>query len=367
MKLLFIDPADIVGGAELFTVDLVHALNKKYEIHIFTGENKKYRNEFPKSKVIFHTQKLPRLKPISPITIAKFFHTKKKLQKKIREIKPDVIITNSIRSHIILSPLAKKLDLPLVWIIHDDTFPTWLLKRLIHIPRKIFTCSSFIKKLILENSKPEWESKIEVLYNGIDLEKVRQLKAKKKNSNKKNVGFVGRLIPWKGQEFFLRAANEIIKKRKDIYFSIIGKTQETSESKSYLKKLEKLISKWNLQKNVTIKTNVKDLPLEMQKLDLLAHTSLTPEPFGRVIIEAMSHHVPVVASNLGGPTEIVDNCVDGFLVNPKDTELLVKRIEQILDNEKLQKLFAENAYAKIEEIFNLQLITKKFEKIISKI
>ena len=133
---------------------------------------------------------------------------------------------------------------------------------------------------------------------------------------------MGRLVPWKGQETFLRTAKEIIKKRKDIHFSIIGKIEKTNESEKYLKKLKKLIGKWNIQKNVTIKTNVKDLPSEMQKLDLLVHASLTPEPFGRVIIEAMALHIPVIAGNLGGPKEIIDDCVDGFLVNSKNIKLL---------------------------------------------
>ena len=78
----------------------------------------------------------------------------------------------------------------------------------------------------------------------------------------------------------------------------------------------------------------------MQKLDLLVHTSLTPEPFGRVIIEAMALHVPVVASNLGGPKEIIDDGVDGFLVDPKDTKLLVKRIEQTVHHGR-QVVFAK--------------------------
>jgi glycosyltransferase involved in cell wall biosynthesis len=365
MKLLFVDPADIIGGAELFTVDLVRNLNKKkFDVHLLTGENEKYRNKFPKASITFHTQKLPRLKPISPITLAKFFNTKRKLKKRIKEISPDIIITNSVRSHIVLSPLTKKLNIPLVWIIHDDTFPAWLLKRLIHIPGKVFTCSKYMKDWIVNNTRPEWESKTEVLYNGIDLKKVKQ---SKNNSTQKHVGLVGRLVPWKGQEFFLRVAKEILEKRNDVHFSIIGKTHQTSESQKHLKKLEKLIGKWKLQKNIEIKTNVKELVPEMQKLDLLVHASLAPEPFGRVIIEAMSLHIPIIASNLGGPKEIIDDGVDGFLVDPKDTQLLAKRIEQILDDEKLKKLFAENAYAKIEEIFNLELVVQKFERIISKL
>lgn len=357
-KILIIDPAEIMGGAELFMQDLIVNLDKtKFDIHVISG-NKNY----PKNKINTHILSLPKLKPISPVTLVRFIKTRKKIEKIIKETKPDIILSNTVRSHILVSSLAKKNNIPMIWFAHDDTFPSWLLKRLIHIPTSILTCSEYIKKWIQKNTDERWNEKIKVVWNGVNMEEIKNTGKQKKE--KIIIGIVGRLVPWKGQKQFLLMANMLSKKRKDIEYQIIGNAYRDKKSEKYAKELERLIKKFGLETTVTIKKNIKDIYQTIGNLDILIHNSLNPEPFGRVIIEAMALKTPVIASNLGGTAEIVDDGVDGFLVDPNDTNAVTERVEKLLENEKLYKLFQENAYDKVTEKFNLKKITKNIESVI---
>jgi len=96
--------------------------------------------------------------------------------------------------------------------------------------------------------------------------------------------------------------------------------------------------------------------------DIIVNLSTQPEPFGRTIIEAMSCGKVVVATNLGGPKEIIENGVDGFLVEPKVDEIC-EVILQILSDDELYKKISFAAMNKVKEKFSLSKQIDQIEKL----
>ena len=78
------------------------------------------------------------------------------------------------------------------------------------------------------------------------------------------------------------------------------------------------------------------------------------EGFGLVIIEAMSNMLPVIASNVGGIPEIIENGRDGILVPPEDSETLAQAINDLLENKGLREKLSQAAYKKVKKEFSIK-------------
>ena len=100
----------------------------------------------------------------------------------------------------------------------------------------------------------------------------------------------------------------------------------------------------------------------MNLCDIVCNCSIEPEPFGRTIIEAMALKKVVFSTNLGGPLEIIENGVDGFLC-PLDADIIARKIIDVLENRGLAQKIGENAYKKAFNDFNIENQIKKIESL----
>ncbi len=91
--------------------------------------------------------------------------------------------------------------------------------------------------------------------------------------------------------------------------------------------------------------------------------STEPEPFGMVVIEAMLAKKPVVASNHGGPTEIVVDATTGFLFEPNNHESLAQALEKLIQDKQLGATFGEKGFERVLDTFSLKSHVTHFEKI----
>jgi glycosyltransferase involved in cell wall biosynthesis len=98
-------------------------------------------------------------------------------------------------------------------------------------------------------------------------------------------------------------------------------------------------------------------------MDVVVHTSILPEPFGRVIIEAMAMAKPVIATSMGGPLEIISHGVDGILVRENDPKELAGAIYELLQNSERRALMAQNARKTIEDRFSMDTFKREMEQV----
>ena len=202
--------------------------------------------------------------------------------------------------------------------------------------------SNFIFDHINQNygSYIKEKNKLMVIFRGINLEYFNQKNVSEKKLNKLRAlinidqkSFVillpGRITPWKGQENFIEALNILIEDFNITNFQaiILGSDQGR---KVYTKKLTSLIERYSLSSKVRFVNPIKEMPLAYSLADLIVSTSIKPEAFGRVAVEAQAMQKPIVASNLGGSKETIINSKSGFLFKYDDPRELAKAIHSVI-------------------------------------
>jgi len=199
------------------------------------------------------------------------------------------------------------------------------------------------------------EEKIKVIYNGIDLDKTRQLETKKSKKITK-IGFVGRLRTEKGLNYLIEAVVILKNKINDFVVLTIGEGPEREN-------LEKLVCKNGVENLICFLGYKEKAWKYMQKFDLLVLPSLW-EGFPNVIIEAMVQNVLVVATRVGGVPELIEDNETGFLVEPRDSKALAEKINYVLSlPEEGKKKIMKNARKTVKENFFIEKMVKEYEKL----
>lgn len=134
----------------------------------------------------------------------------------------------------------------------------------------------------------------------------------------------GRLSRWKGQHVLIEAARQL----QDLTVWIVGEALFTEDDAAYAAELEVLAAE--LGTRVRFMGFHENISRLMLAADVIVHCSISPEPFGRVIVEGMLAGKPVVASDAGGPREIVRPDVTGLLVPPGDPTALAAALKSLL-------------------------------------
>jgi len=147
--------------------------------------------------------------------------------------------------------------------------------------------------------------------------------------NKKLILLPGRLASWKGQEMFIESINLINKELDSESFNVVILGSDQGR-KIYKQKLLRLVEQYRLTNQVKFIDNCKNMPLAYKISDLVVSSSIEPEAFGRVAVEAQSMCKPIIASNIGGSIETIINDKTGFLFEAGKPESLSKKIIEVL-------------------------------------
>jgi glycosyltransferase involved in cell wall biosynthesis len=214
-------------------------------------------------------------------------------------------------------------------------------------------------------------AKSEVVWNGIEVKNIQtftneELLDVRKNfflSNKDEIiiALVGRINSWKGQQLLLSAFNILSKTIPNIKLVYLGSAPPNQEI--FEINLKKKIKELNLEEKVIVIPFQKDITKFWSSIDIAVVPSTEPEPFGMVVIEAMLAKKPVIASNHGGPTEIVINNETGLLIEPNNEILLADGIQKLIENKELRNSFSEKGFERVLSTFSLESHVNHFEKI----
>lgn len=211
------------------------------------------------------------------------------------------------------------------------------------------------------------EKKMEVVYNGVDINKFNNVKSeslrKELGLNKEDIiiGSVGNIRPAKGYNFLLMAAAELKKRNFNYKFVVVG------EGSGYLyEDLLKLRRKMCLDDTVFFVGYKNDAYKLLCDFDVFLLPSIS-EGFSLVTIEAMASKIPVVVTKSGGPEEIVDNYVNGILVDKEDPLEIVSGIEKIVSGKVNTSQMVDYAYLTVKTTYSLDAMIKRYTEIYRKI
>ena len=191
---------------------------------------------------------------------------------------------------------------------------------------------------------------IRCIPRSVDLSRFN-VKKKKNTGGDVVISMVGRITPLKGHKYFLEAMASVVRSYPYAVIQIIGSAPKGKEI--YQENLEILSRRLGISENIRFLGNRDDVPTLLAQTDCLVMPSIEPESFGRVVIEAQSMGVPVVASRLGGVIDIIEEGKTGLLVTPKDSKAMAKAVIRLLRSPELVDSFSKNAQEKIKNNYTL--------------
>ena len=199
-----------------------------------------------------------------------------------------------------------------------------------------------------------------VIHNAIDVDKFPvQPFLDDKYGNKEGfqiVGLIGRLVPEKGQDIFIRAAAQVVNKHLHTKFLIVGNDQD-KRFEQYILSLKSLVKELGLEENVIFTGFVQNSYEIIPYFDISVIPSRR-EPFGRTIIESMACAKPVISTNVWGPTDIVTP-ETGFLVPPDDPDALANAILELLGSTELRSKMGLAGRKRVEDFFTIDAMMEK--------
>jgi len=252
----------------------------------------------------------------------------------------ELLCANTVRASLYAALAARLAGLPLVWYVRDILTPGFYIQAM----RR---CSAAVVAVSCAAAEPLGVGAV-IVPNGVlgdafSTDAARVLQARARWGVPRDaplVGMVGRLRPWKGQEHFLRAMALVAAQQPDAWFVLVGGAI-FEEREPFLPSLRHLADSLELGDRTVFAGQVEDVAAAYAAMDVVVHCSVEPEPFGRVVIEAMAASRPVVAYDWGGPHEIMVPGETGLLVPPGDIGHLSAAVLSLLrDPEKRQAMGA---------------------------
>ncbi|WP_027818548.1 glycosyltransferase family 4 protein [Paraburkholderia bannensis] len=364
-RVLAIDQSGVLGGAELSLLEVVKGLRARIEVLLFNDgpfrealDAAGARVDVVDSGALRNVRRdggaVPKLGVIAGVA-ALVRETRRRARG------ADVLYANTQRAMVIGVLAGKLARKPVVWhlrdIVSDEHFG--------RVQRAIIKgCAKLGLAHVIANSHASAQvfadltkfnaDRIDVVHNGVDESPFRALARVPKEQLRAQIGLpqraflVGafsRLARWKGQHVLLEAL--LHEPRAHAVFvgsALFGEDE-------YAQELRDFVVKHELQDRVHFLGFRHDIAACMRAMDVIAHTSITPEPFGRVVVEGMLAQRPVVASRDGGVKEIVEHGKSGLLCTPGDALALAGTIATLHDDEALRERLARNGLVVARERF----------------
>lgn len=320
-----------IGGTEKFLLTVLRNLNGKYDFSVgYLKERGQTADEIDKLGI--------------PVKKFNFFSLANFLKKN----KPQIIHTHLYRANIIGRIAGKISGTPTI-ISSQRSIDGWKNKKLYfiyvlmdnltsHFCNKIIANSEYAKH-VLQTREKIYRTEIDVIqnYSPIVLPSLETLSENNLNHIFK-VGFVMRLHKEKGAYLIPEIIKNVMEKNKNIRFSIYGNGPEYNN-------IQKEIDKYNLTKNIIFfgwQNNIEDI---YNNIDLLILPS-EEESFPQAALESMSYGVPVIASDVGGVSELVEHQKTGLLIKNRTPEEFAKAILSVVENKYDYILYSENSKIK---------------------
>jgi glycosyltransferase involved in cell wall biosynthesis len=169
-----------------------------------------------------------------------------------------------------------------------------------------------------------------------------------------------RLQRGKGVHVFLEAAARVVTDHPEACFMIVGGTLFGLD-KDYALELRQQVDRLSLSPAVRFLGFQPDVFRFLSAADIAVHSSIEPEPFGMALVEAMACSKPVIASDAGGPREIIENGVTGLLVPPKDAEHLAQAILNLLDDPDRRIRMGQAGAARVRDRFSAERMVRQLQ------
>jgi len=252
-----------------------------------------------------------------------------KLANRLRRLQPDLVHANSLKAAVYGGVAARLAGIPVVWHVQDRIATDYLPRAAVRLVRAM---AAYVPDRIVANSRATLGTLGRGAGNGVVVASPVRAAAPRPSRPRAGrdeplrVGIIGRLAPWKGQTVFLDAFAKAFPSGDERAVIVGGALFGEDE---YGASLLRQTAELGLTDRVEFRGFREDVMAELATMDIAVHASTVPEPFGRVVVEAMATGVAVIASDAGGPAEIITPGVDGLLAAPGDVGALAASLRML--------------------------------------
>jgi glycosyltransferase involved in cell wall biosynthesis len=343
MRVLYVNHTATVSGAERSLLDLLGALPEQVQPRLAAPPGDLQREAqgrgLPLTSIAGTAGSL-RLHPLhTPLALAEMTAAAAQVSRAVARERIELVHANSIRAGIVLG-LARRSPLPglrlgraVPTVVHvRDVLPPGAVStatlRLIAATASVVVANSAYTAASVGKVAPR--ARLRVVHNPVDLTRFdadaldrAQARARLGDAGRGHplLGVVAQLSPWKGQDTAIEALGQLRREGIDARLLLIGSAKFVEratrfDNEAYVSALHALAAREGVEDRVSWLGEREDVPALVRALDVLLLPSWE-EPFGRAVLEAMALEVPVLATDVGGPREIVRDGREGLLLPPR--------------------------------------------------
>jgi glycosyltransferase involved in cell wall biosynthesis len=347
-RVLFTSHTAIVGGAELFLLDLLSAGGSFFVPAVLTPQGDLAERVRALGIPVYPASGTAGSLKVgleTPRAVVALVRDGVVARRAARDFAADVVHANTIRGGLALAVVGRLPGMPRTLTHVHDTLPDGRAARLVHrivmrgTTRTVANSSYTAARIQRDAPGP-----VDVVHNSVDLVRfdptLRTRVQARVDAGLAPVGpllgMVAQITPWKGQIDAIRALATVHRTYPEARLLIAGSTKFTDaqtrfDNRRYLAECEAEIVTLRLGDAVTFLGERDDVPALVRACDIVLMPSWE-EPFGRIAVEAMASGTPVVATEVGGPAEFIVDGVDGLLVPPRDPSALGEALKTLLED-----------------------------------
>lgn len=378
LRVVYLDHVARLSGGEIALLRLLPHLHGVHP-HVILGEDGLLAERLQRAGV--SVEVLPfaastrdlrrdavRLGGASPLAAIHTLAYVARLARRLRELRPDLVHTNSLKAGIYGAPAAKAAGVPLIWHLRDRIAADYLPGSAV---RPIQAFIAGLADGVIANSTATLDTlgrsgraggrvipdSVEVQARADESEPRTQTDGRATHSGRSAMrsgeathpvtfGMLGRIAPWKGQDLFLRAFAGAFPGGEERAV-LVGTPMFGEES--YERELHALAASLGLAGRVEFRGFREDIWHELACFDVLVHASIVPEPFGQVVIEGMAAGLAVIAPDEGGPAEVIADGRTGRLFSSRDPDSLAAAMSELLANPAARRRLGDAARRAAED------------------
>lgn len=356
VTLVFITFQLMVGGAERQLYYLIRELDKSrysvYVVPLFPGDDMKRQFEAAGATIV-PIYKRPGFDPTVVVRLRRF----------LRRIDPDIVHCQMYTANIwgrIAAVLAGCKRIVVSERNSDELWKTrfhFVVERFLNKYATVYLGNSRRVCQYCEDNLRLPPGTYRLMHNGVDTSEFRPLPSQSRPPRTGFVvGTVANIAPRKDLSTFLRMAALVLERFPQATFKIIGHAGPEKAS------LLELAAELGITARVEFTIKQDNVNAAYHTFDVFVLGS-AHEGFANVIVEAMASGLPVVATRVGAAPEVIEEGLTGFMVPPRDPELLAERVGRLLADPSLRETMGHAGYVRVIRDFSLQSMVARYDEL----
>jgi glycosyltransferase involved in cell wall biosynthesis len=288
-------------------------------------------------------------------------------------VEPDVVVTKGLFPHFYGALAARKLPIPCIWHVQD-----FVSERSFGIYRRAFGMAArwlpdqiIVDGAAIARQLPSpIQHRISVIHNGVDSSLFRPDRDGSSvrtelglPSNAVVIGHVARFTPWKGQHYLLEAFARIVNEAPNAYLLFVG--DPVFDTDSYQRRLLQQTARLGIQDRVKFAGYRHDLPDVLAAMDVFAFTSVEKDTSPLALLSAMSTGLPIVAFDIEGVRELIEEDEQLLRVPVRQIESLSTSLLELVSDEELRLRLGRAARQLAERRFTLDRYVTRIERVLA--